>query len=105
MNLDPQTVSIILGLGLPILVGAVTKANAPSKVKSIVLAGLSAIGGGLSQAITADGSAIISQATLTTIVLTFVTAVASYYGLYKPTGTSAAINARTAEFGIGKPVA
>lgn len=102
MNLDPQTVSIVLGLALPILVGVVTKAQASSRIKSITLAALAAISGGISQAVTADGSAILSQETLTTIVLTFVTAIASYYGLYKPTGIAPAVQAHTAQFGIGQ---
>lgn len=102
ITLAPQTVQIILGVLLPLLVGIVTKLNASKAVKSFVLLILSLIGGTLSQAIASDGSAFFSQETLISVATTWVVAIASYYGLWKPSGTSESVNTKTANFGIGK---
>lgn len=100
MNLDPTTVSLVLGVALPLLVGVITKSHASGRVKSVILALLSAISGGISQAVTDTGSALLSQQTLVTIALSWVVAVATYYGLYKPTGTAEVVQTKTANFGI-----
>lgn len=102
ITLAPQTVQIIIGILLPLLVGAVTKLNASKAVKSFVLLVLSLIGGTISQAIGADGSAFFSQDMLIGVAATWVVAIATYYGFWKPSGTAPAISEKTAAFGIGK---
>lgn len=83
-----QTISLLLGTLYPILVGLITKVSTSAKTKSLLLAGLSIVSGFVSEWV-ADPNAFQWQQALVTAVLTFVTAVASYYGLIKPTGTAA----------------
>ncbi len=100
--IEAQTVQLILGVILPLIVGVVTKANASKSVKALVLLILSLIGTTLSGAIGDDGAAVFSQEMLSGIVQTWVVAIATYYGLWKPSGASAVINTKTADFGLGK---
>lgn len=83
-----QTISLLLGTLYPILVGLITKVSTTARTKSLLLAGLSIVSGVVSEWI-ADPSVFVWQQALLTAVLTFVTAVASYYGLIKPTGVAA----------------
>lgn len=88
-------VGLIVSTILPLLVGLVTKAVTNSSVKAILLAALSAITGlgtELLNAITANQPYDIG----TGIVLAFtafIVAVGIHYGIYKPTGATAAVQA------------
>lgn len=103
--LTAQTVEIIVGVLLPLVVGLVTKLTASPPVKSFLLLVLSLVGSTISNAIVSDGTAVFSQDMIVQIVTTWVIAIASYYGLWRPSGTSAAVNLKTANFGIGKKAA
>jgi hypothetical protein len=86
-----QVASVLLGVVLPILVGLVTKHSTSDRVQSLLLAGLAALSGFLTEFINSDNF-VWQQAVLTTVV-TFVIAVAAHYGLWKPTGVAdAALN-------------
>lgn len=81
-----QVVSVLLGTFYPILVALVTKASTNPAVKSWLLAGLSAASGFGFEFVN-DANFQWDQALLTSVV-TFVTAVSAYYGLWKPTGVA-----------------
>lgn len=81
-----QVVSVLLGVFYPIAVALVTKASTSSAVKAWLLAGLSAASGFGFEFVN-DANFRVDQAILTSVV-TFVTAVSTYYGLWKPTGVA-----------------
>lgn len=81
-----QVASLLIGVFLPILVALVTKDVTNSSVKSILLLVLSGVSGFLTEFVNSPHF-YWQQALLTTIV-TFITGVASLYGLWRPTGVS-----------------
>lgn len=103
ISLTPQTTSTLFGLVLPIVVAIVTREVASPALKAIILAALSAIVGVASQVIGADGGAVFTQDTLVSMFTTWVIAVASYYGLWKPTNAASKVSHKTRFFGVGRP--
>lgn len=76
---------------LPVLVGLVTKVSTSSAVKAVLLALLSAVTGvasALIQANDADRAVDLYPLALSAVSV-FVVAVATHYGLWKPTAVSA----------------
>lgn len=94
-----STWTLLSSVVLPILVGIVTKEVASRGLKAVVLAFLAAANGAVSSAIQNEG--ILSQATLSAAVISFVVAVASYYGFLQPTNISPTVNEKTSDFGVG----
>lgn len=85
---EAQYLSALIGVVLPILVGLVTKYSTSSSVKAVLLLALSATSSFLTEW-QADENFVFSQALFGT-VLTFVTAVAMRFGLWKQTVEPAA---------------
>ena len=85
--------TFVLPVLLPLLVGLVTTKVTSSNRKAVLLAGLSLVTSLLTQALAAwqGGTAYDLWAGLVGTVPTFVIAVATHYGLWKPTGTSDAV--------------
>lgn len=84
--------------GIPICVAAVTKAKAPSWVKYVANACFSAATAILNVATTQDGTAVISGASLGVGLVTFLSAIGAYVGVYRPQ----ALNSKIApDKGIG----
>jgi hypothetical protein len=88
-TLDPaQVVQLILTIILPIVVGLVTTRETRGAVKAWLLAGLSLV----TSVLTELAHALATAATfdlgvaLLAAIPTFAIAVATYYGLWKPTG-------------------
>lgn len=99
--LDAQTIALLSGVVIPLLVGLVSKLNASSGLKAIINAFLSAVAGTL---------ATVTQVTapqvrdfVIAILSTWVVSVATYYGVYKPTGVAGTVAEKTAGFGLGSP--
>lgn len=97
--LSISTWALLSSTILPILVGVVTKELAHSGVRATLLALLSAVNGAVSSAIQNEG--ILTSATVSAAFISFVVAVATYYGFLKPTDVSPKLNHKTKEFGIG----
>jgi len=97
---DTQLISVVGGVVVPILVGVVTKLRASSGLKSILNAALSAITGAVGAGQVEDGWSF--KVFVVSWAITFAISIASYYGLYKPTGIAPAMQERTAGFGLGK---
>lgn len=99
MNQDAQLITVIGGVLVPILVGIIAKLRASSSLKSILNAALSAVTGALSAGQVDGGWSfkvfIISWGS------TFAVSIASYYGLWKPTGVAPTVQERTAGAGVG----
>lgn len=104
MELDAQTLSILSGVLVPILVGIVTRLDATAGLKAVLNFGLSAVSGALT-AVTQNSGQLVWREFVTSIGVTWVVSVATYYGLYKPSGVAGTVAASTAGFGIGNPPA
>ena len=82
--------TLVVPVLLPVLVGLVTKQATNPGVKAVLLAALSLLTSVLTSYVnTVSGGAVfdLGQALVLTVP-TFATAVATHYGLWKPTGVS-----------------
>ena len=98
LNLDSiSVVALLVSVVIPLIVGVVTKAEGTSDtVKSLTLTGLSILSGvGQEYVDTLNngGSFDVANAAGAAVV-SFVIAVAAYYGLLKPTGVAGTVNAK-----------
>ena len=105
VTLDALTVAFIVGTVIPLLVNVVAKSTATPGLKAIISLVLSVVASVINVFVQADGSATFDlQTFVITLGSTFLVAVMSYLGLWKPTGVSGSIASGTANFGLGKPV-
>jgi hypothetical protein len=98
MTQNTQLLTLLGGVVVPIVVGILTKAQAPSGLKAIVNAALTALTSVLALVVPATfewKAFFIAWATA------WVISVATHFGLYKPTGVSAAVQSSTATLGLG----
>jgi hypothetical protein len=103
VQINTQLLSILAGLVVPLLVGTLTHSKASSAVKAILNAGLSAVGGALATAIAHQGS-VDWHLYLFNIGLTWALSIATYFGLWQPTGTAPALSSFTDRYSpIGRP--
>ena len=99
-NLDAVTVvTIIVGVVLPALVALVTKWNTSSKFKNIVLLALAAASSVLVPLV--GNASYDLKAILISFLQIFGISTLTYLGLYKPQGTTAAIQTKIPG-GLGK---
>lgn len=98
MTQDGQTIILISGVVIPILVGLLAKAAAPSGLKAILNAALTGAAAVLSQTVPGD---FRWRAFFTAWAATWVVAVATHFGFYKPTGVTGAVQSSTANVGVG----
>jgi len=88
---DPNVaywLTLVATVLLPILVGLVTKVSTSSTVKAVLLLVLSAVTSVVSNLLAVDGATDVGPM-VTDAVVTFVVAVALYFGLWKPTEVTA----------------
>lgn len=83
-EIDATIVAILLGTIIPVLNGLVTKLTTSAGVKAILTLVLSTIAGLVTTATTDGGDAVFSGALLLNTSLSFVLAVATYAGFWKP---------------------
>lgn len=102
IHVNTELFSILGGIVIPLLVGVLTKEHAPQWVKSVGLAGLAAVSGAAATAAVGTGT-INWQSYLVNIAETWITAVATYYGLWKPTGVAPQVASMTKRFGVSGP--
>ena len=91
-------VTLISGILIPVAVSIVTKADAPDWLKQALTALLAGAASVLSASLTDTGAAIVSSETVTAALLTWLTAVAAYHGVYKSHNLN---DVAVPEFGIG----
>lgn len=89
---DVQIISLLVGTVLSILVGTVTKVTTHPGVKAVLLAVLSAISGFATEYF-AGGSDFNLTTALLTWLITLMIAIASHFGVWKPTGIAASAQA------------
>jgi hypothetical protein len=87
-----QWLTLIVGTAAPVLVGLTTKASWSPSLKAVLLLTISAVTGFLSAAIAASGfgPGFDWQTAAVNAAVAWVIAVATHYGLYKPTGVTTA---------------
>lgn len=95
---DMTLIAVIAGVIIPILVGLVTKLQASPSVKAVLNFGLTAAAGLL---VTVNEATFEWKVFLVNWSLTWAVSVATYYGLYKPSGISDTVQEKTADIGIG----
>ena len=100
LELDATLTMLIVATLIPLLVGIVTKLGTHPAVKSIALIVLTTAASVLVVSTQADGVAVVSKATAITAIQSIVTAVATYFGVWRATGVSETLNTKTANFGI-----
>lgn len=100
--IDATYVMLLVSTIIPLLVGLLTKLNASSSLKSIVMIVLNAIAAFITTSTVDDGSAVLTKEGFIAFALGVVTSIATYYGVWKPVGVSAKLNESTAGFGLGK---
>lgn len=98
MKNSMQTIVVLAGFMIPLLVGVLSKLEAPAALKAILNFGLSALSG-LLGTLTQD---FVLADFLLAWGTTWAISVASYYGLWKPTGTAEVVQVKTASVGLGK---
>lgn len=84
--------SLFLAVLLPVLVGLVTKASTSGNVKALLLLTLAAVKSVVEAAL-AGGESFNLTTTVYTVGINFGIAVVMYFGLFKPTGVTAAAQA------------
>lgn len=102
VTIDEFWLAFLIGTVLPAVTAFVTQRFATGAVKSLTLLALSLISGGAASLVATDGDFELKAAIIGFFV-TFVTGVASHFGLLKPvglTGTDGAI-ARSVPGGLG----
>ncbi|HEY5024717.1 MAG TPA: hypothetical protein VII76_07055 [Acidimicrobiales bacterium] len=104
MNLsETSLLAIAIGVVIPGLTALLAKLNASAQVKVLLTALLAGIAGGLAGAY-AHPPVGLGQwvPILESIASAWGSAIASYFGLWKPTGAAPAVAQATARFGFGR---
>jgi len=84
IQLNAITVSAIVSLFIPVLVGLLTKSSLNSVWKGALNVVLSAVNAAVVTATVADGTAVFSKETLVTTFFAMVVSLATYLQIYKP---------------------
>jgi sterol desaturase/sphingolipid hydroxylase (fatty acid hydroxylase superfamily) len=103
LTINDYWLTLLVSTILPIIVALVTKQQAKPAVKAFVLLLHSAISGWLTS-LYATGGTFDPKSALLAIILGFVTATATHFGLLRPTkitGTDGAVASKTVHVGIG----
>lgn len=97
---DATNVVRIIGFLIPLVTALVTKSVAAPGLKSVVTTVLSAITAALAVLVAPDGHAFAWQSFINAFINAFVVAIASYHGLWKPTGVAGSLANATRLFGF-----
>lgn len=100
--LDSQAIAMIAGLVIPLLVGLVTKINASGGLRAVLNAFFSAVAGAIA-VIGTDLERAELRTFVVAIVSTWIVSVATYYGVWKPTGVAGSVIDATGRFGLSSP--
>ena len=100
ITIDAIFVTAIVGVLIPVFIGTITHLKASSSLKAILSIVLNAIQALIVSSVVANGSAIISKDTFILWITGLVISVATYSGVYKPTGIVAKL---LPNIGLGKP--
>lgn len=88
LTMSLATWAVLQGTVIPILVGILTKVNAPDPIKVLINLLLNALGGLVAVVVVSDGVATLSLNAIVAAGLGFVASIASHYGFWKPLGVT-----------------
>lgn len=100
LQADMATVALLSGTVVPLLTGVVTKQLASARLKAIANLVL-AVGAGLLAALTLHNGALTWDQIVAAVGQAYIASGITYNHLWKPTGVAAAVQAKTANLGIG----
>lgn len=103
LHLDMATAAFLVGTLIPLATAFVTKLRASPGLKAVVTLLLSVIAGTINSIVEAGGEFEL-RPTVTSVILTWLTAIASYYGLWKPTNAAPKVASIAPASGIGTEV-
>lgn len=86
IELSATIVMFVTGAVLPLVVGLVTKITAHPALKGFILITLDTIAALVTHAIVNEGVSVISKQAVLLAFIGWVTAVATYFGFWKPVG-------------------
>lgn len=97
-----HVLGLLLSVGLPLLVGLVTKTVTSSSTKAVLLAALAALTGLVSEWVAAVNAEVVFNIGSAALVAlsAFLIGVGMHFGLFKPTGISARLQAVGSKGGI-----
>lgn len=95
---DATLIATLAGVLVPLVVGLLTKLSAPAGLKAFMNAGLSGAAGLMA---TIVPGAFVWRQFLVKWATVWVVSIATYAGLWKPTGVAPAVQASTASVGLG----
>lgn len=104
LTLNNLAVQLLLGAVLPLAIGLVQRPENPGWVKSIVAVVLAFVATGISEAVQADGSAILSVGFLVDGIIVAATAIVSYLGLWSHVPTSGGGGVNTLGVSLVPPI-
>ncbi len=84
LTVNNTLVLLLTGAVIPIVNGLLLRPDNPSWVKVLVASVVATVAHGLSQAVQADGTAVLTQEWLLGLVLTVASMIAAYLGIWKP---------------------
>lgn len=84
ITLSALSVSLLLGLLIPVVTGLLTKYSTSSGLKGLVTLVQNATQALVVSATVGDGTAVISEETFVTFCLSLAISIATYAGVYKP---------------------
>ena len=100
LEVDLTVLAFGAGTVIPLLTAVVTKMNSSSGVKATANLVLSVIAGGVAHLVTNEGSSTILEL-ITAMAMVYLGSGVSYQNFWKPTGTSLAVQRKTAAIGVG----
>lgn len=101
VHLDVGILTFIVATAIPILTALITKANTSSAIKAVTTLTLAVIAAAVQLAIEANG-VVNFRTFLANLAVTWIIAIATYYGLLKPTGVTGKAAAVAPNAGIGR---
>jgi hypothetical protein len=91
-----------VGLGIPLLVALLTREHLGGPWKALIALLLTTVSGVVASQIGAAPPTLAGWGHIALeVLMTYLSAAVSYLATWKPTGVTAAIESRTANFGIG----
>lgn len=88
VSLDATMVAILAGAVIPLLTGLVTKLSASPGLKGLLSLLLSVVVAFISQFVIATDGTFEIETAVVYLFVSFTSAIASYYGVWKPTGAT-----------------
>ena len=102
-TIDTTVIATLASLLVPLLVSFITKQTASDGLRSIVNIVAAGVVAALALWINPSDAPVTWQLVVNTMLASFVASISAYKGIWKPTGVTGSITARTPSLGLGRP--